>query len=88
MIKSMIVTIEILPEQSAMTVIRSVVIVLLWGPLFLLLIAFWAVVTCYSFALSLIWVLCCNETISSSSSQPDETAKCRDEKKGQKEGQL
>ena len=71
MIKSTLVTIEILPEQSATIVIRSVVIVLFWGPLFLVLVALWAVVTCYSFALNLIWVLCCSEIISSSSSQPD-----------------
>ena len=71
MIKSTLVTIDILPEQSATTVIRFVVIVFFWGPLFLVLIAYWAVIACYSFALNLIWVLCCSEVISSSSSQPD-----------------
>ena len=38
-IKSTLVTVEILPEQSSTTVIRSVVIVFFWGPLFLVLIA-------------------------------------------------
>ena len=84
-IKSTLVTLNILPEQCATTVISFVVIVFLRGPLAVVLTVQTAVVTVYSFAFLLVWSSYWRN-VSSSSSQ-HETAKCNDENKGQK-GQL